>query len=250
MKHIYNNYGGKYNMSKGLTTKQNANLPDTIGDLSKFILVGREKLVAVRAEIRAIDKLKLAEDVRAQKLDEAAMLAEAVLDAETRMGELLKEIPKAVNQYKGAADTGGGSKPKKEVVADLGLSEKQAERLETLAENPDIVEQVKAEARENGDIPTRAQVLEKVARKKKGDDDYDDYFRLNMKICGELEKIIANINKFEITDYRMDALLENFDGATKSGETIKYIEGAREKLSSIIIELKKAEKRAKKTEVG
>ncbi|MFL0197352.1 hypothetical protein ACJDU8_17555 [Clostridium sp. WILCCON 0269] len=32
------------------------NLPDNIGDLSKFVLVGREKLVPVKAEIRVIDK--------------------------------------------------------------------------------------------------------------------------------------------------------------------------------------------------
>ena len=85
-------------MSSELTIIQNANLPDTLGDLSKFILVGREKLTAVRAEIRAIRRLKLAEDVHRQKQEEASMLAEALLDAEVKIGELLKEIPKAVNQ--------------------------------------------------------------------------------------------------------------------------------------------------------
>ena len=73
----------------------NQNLPNTLEDLSKFVLVGREKLTAVRANIRAIDKLQLAEDVRAQKKEEAQMLAEALLDAEVRIGDLLKQIPKA-----------------------------------------------------------------------------------------------------------------------------------------------------------
>lgn len=72
-----------------------SNLPDTLEDLSKFVLVGREKLTAVRANIRAIDKLQLAEDVREQKKEEAQMLAEALLDAEVRIGDLLKIIPKA-----------------------------------------------------------------------------------------------------------------------------------------------------------
>jgi len=44
-------------MSNELTVISNANLPDTIDDLLKFILVGREKLITVRAEIRAIDNL-------------------------------------------------------------------------------------------------------------------------------------------------------------------------------------------------
>ena len=51
------------------TTKQN--LPANIEDLSKFVLVGREKLVAVKAEIRAIEKVELAQEVRDQKRDEA-----------------------------------------------------------------------------------------------------------------------------------------------------------------------------------
>ena len=36
-------------------TVTNGNLPANLEDLSKFVLVGREKLVAVRAAIRAID---------------------------------------------------------------------------------------------------------------------------------------------------------------------------------------------------
>ena len=74
----------------------NANhaLPTTIDDLSKFVLVGREKLVAVRAEIRAIEKVGLAQEVRTQKLAEAQDIAEAVLDAEVRIGELMSKVPK------------------------------------------------------------------------------------------------------------------------------------------------------------
>lgn len=48
----------------------NNNLPSNIEDLSKFVLVGREQLVAVRAAIRAIDKVGVAQEVRKQKLKE------------------------------------------------------------------------------------------------------------------------------------------------------------------------------------
>ena len=71
-------------------------LPSNIDDLSKFVLVGREKMVAVRAEIRAIDKLGLAEGVRRQKLEEAQMISEAVLDAEVKIGTLTANIPKSL----------------------------------------------------------------------------------------------------------------------------------------------------------
>ena len=145
-----------------------SNLPTRIEDLTKFVLIGREKLVAVRAEIRAIDKVGLAEEVRKQKLEEAQDISEAVLDAEVKIGELMAKIPK-----KQGARTdiqlldSGVQKSKFEIIEDAGFSVKQAQRFETLAKNPELVEQAKAEARENDDIVSRSLVLEKVKQKKR-----------------------------------------------------------------------------------
>ncbi|MBC8568214.1 hypothetical protein H8692_05475 [Mogibacterium sp. NSJ-24] len=187
-----------------------SNLPVTIEDLSKFVLVGREKLVAVKAEIRAIDKVGLATEVRNQKRDEARMLSEALLDAEMRIGEITKSIPKATkgNQHTGkmVSDSGVGHQTsKKEVVENLGLNMKQVERFETLANNPDIVEQVKAEARENDDLPTRTQVInlakEKARRAMVENEQIDKDFEVYQeyrKICNSmiaLEKIRSDIGK-------------------------------------------------------
>lgn len=150
------------------------NLPANIEELANFVLVGREKLISVRAEIRAIDKLNLAEEVRTQKKEEALMLSEALLDAEVRIGELTRILPKADkgNQYTGKMvrdSSVANQKPKLEVIQNLGFNSKQVERFETLANNPEIVEQVKAEARENDDLPTRSRVLQLVKEKKKAD---------------------------------------------------------------------------------
>lgn len=75
-----------------LATYEQSGLPGTIEDLSRFVLVGREKLTAVRAAIRAIDRVQLAQEVRNQKMDEARMLSEALLDAEVRLGEMTKQM--------------------------------------------------------------------------------------------------------------------------------------------------------------
>ena len=155
-------------------TVHSKQLPDNLPDLAAFVLVGREKLTAVRAEIRAIGKLQLAEEVRQQKRDEAQMLSEALLDAEVRIGELTKAIPKATNgganQY-GAKPTAMSEKQKtkSEVITDLGFTPKQVERFEILANNPDVVEEVKREARENDDIPTRTRVIDLVQQRKKAE---------------------------------------------------------------------------------
>lgn len=145
-------------------TVANNNLPSNIEDLSKFVLVGREQLVAVRAAIRAIDKVGVAQEVRKQKLKEGQEIGEAVLDAEVRIGELMREVPKAKNQYESALPTAGQSKTKTEVISDMGFTHSQVQRFETLAAHPEIVAQAKAEARENDTIVTRADVLEMVRK--------------------------------------------------------------------------------------
>lgn len=149
-------------MNHGLIGR-NEQLPDNMEDLSKFVLVGREKISAVRAEIRAIDKLGLAEGVRRQKLAEAQMISEAVLDAEVKIGLLTAQLSKATqakgNQHTGKwkSDTAAGNpKTKSERIKELGLSVKQVERFEKLARHPEIIRQVKAAARECDEIVSRA----------------------------------------------------------------------------------------------
>lgn len=67
------------------------------------------------------------------------MLAGALLDAESKMGELLKEIPNK------KATSGSGSRSLPE-----GITHKQSHYCQTLANNKEIVEQVKTEAMKCG----------------------------------------------------------------------------------------------------
>lgn len=138
---------------------QQMQLPDTLEDLSKFVLVGREKLNAVRAEIRAIEKVQLAAEVHQQKLEEAQEIAEAVLDAEVKLGELTSKMSKAVNQYA----IRNGAESKSTQLQAVGIKQDTAERFEKMTKHPDIVEQAKADARANGRIVTRQDVLNRIA---------------------------------------------------------------------------------------
>lgn len=146
----------------------NNNLPSTIEDLTRFVLVGREKMVSVRAEIRAINKLGLGKEVRQQKLDEGQMISESLLDAEVRIGELMAQMPKATkwdtaeNQ---SCHEGTLIKPKTQAIGEIGFSKKQASHFEALAKHPEVVAQAKAEAREADDIVSRSFVLEKIKAK-------------------------------------------------------------------------------------
>lgn len=211
-------------------------LPSNLEDLSKFVLVGREKLTAVRAEIRAIDKVKLAEEVREQKKEEAQMLAEALLDAEVRIGDLLKQIPKASGKRTDITSSQQCEKvdntfprnfektheTKQEVITKLGFNKDQANRFETLSSNKDIVEQVKAEARENEDIPTRSRVLQIVKEKTKQQEFIENEYK---KIENEtaVQKNIHNaVYKILCTDISDEYLGIWYKGLDRSNiETIE-----------------------------
>jgi hypothetical protein len=137
--------------------KEGVKLPATLEDLSKFVVVGREKLVSVRAEIRAMDRLGLLKGIREQKLEEGQMLGDAVLDAETRMGELLRD--NVLSSPRDEEIKVGRPKTLPE-----GISWNQSSQFQKMAAHKDVVERVKAEARERDDLPTRKAVLQAIKR--------------------------------------------------------------------------------------
>lgn len=149
---------------------QDNRLPATIEEISKFVLVGREKLAAVRAEINAIKKVGLAKEVLEQKKTEAQEIAELVTLAEVKIGAMLKEIPKATpnnNPFHENCPEENFVKPKSEVIEELGFTPKQTHQFQQMAEHEELVHEAIAEARENDDIISRSAVLRKIDEAKK-----------------------------------------------------------------------------------
>ena len=138
-----------------------ANLPANLEDLSRFVLVGREKLTAVRAEIRAIKKVGLAREVAEQKRREAQQLAEAVIDAEVRIGELMREIPTAQGA-RTDTELSQSALTKFETLKENGFSKQIGNQFEQMSKHPEAVAAAKAEAREAEEIVTRSAVLDKI----------------------------------------------------------------------------------------
>lgn len=140
-------------------TKTNINLPDTIEDLSKFVLVNEERVQALRAQIRAIKKVNLAKDVYEQKLTEAQEVGEIVVEAGRKMGELLLTIQKHQGNSSRANDE---FKTKREITSEMGISKDQVSQYQQMAQNPEAVQKAIEKAIENGDVVSRSQVMKEI----------------------------------------------------------------------------------------
>ena len=140
-------------------------LPDTIEDLARFVLVNEERVQALRAQIRAISKVNLAREVYEQKLQEAQEIAQITLEAGQKMGELLLQIQTAQGRRSdvGTSVPGGTEvKSKQEIVSEIGLSHKQATQYQQMALNPEAIKMAVQAAIERGDVVSKAEVMRQI----------------------------------------------------------------------------------------
>jgi len=102
-----------------------------------------------------------------------------LLDIEARIGELLPSERETRGGVPRHTQRGEGGIFQKKIPK--GITHRQLEGSRAIATHPDIVERVKAQARENEDIPTRTAVLSEIKYQK--EKDRNDFF-YNMKKDG------------------------------------------------------------------
>ena len=142
-------------------TKTSMQLPDTIEDLSKFVLVNEEKVQALRAQIRAIRKVSLAKEVYEQKLAEAQEIGQITVEAAQKMGELLLQIQTA--QGRRTDLTSSEVRTKSEQLHEIGITRQRSSEYEQMAQNPEAVQAAIQKAIENGDVVSRTQVMKEIS---------------------------------------------------------------------------------------
>ena len=152
----------------------NMQLPEKMEELSKFVLINEERVHALRAQIKAIKKAKLAKEVYEQKLAEAQEIGQITVEAAQKMGELLLEIPKATanNNPSGKASTQNHptmnlGKSKSEVTSEMGMNRNQVSQFQQMALNPEAVKIAVQKAIEKGDVVSRSQVMKEISAMKK-----------------------------------------------------------------------------------
>ena len=139
-------------------TKRRQNLPAKPAELRKWILIGKVKLRAQIAAIKAIKSLDEASAATQAALEDTQDLAEELLYAEAQMGTMLEAIPKSGKDQ----TSGRGSM----VSLPAGVTHKESSLAQQLSKNEEVIAEVVAEAREKGEIPVRQKVLRQIAANK------------------------------------------------------------------------------------
>lgn len=122
-----------------------AQLPDNIEDLSAYVFVGREKLTALKAAIKACKRTELISEKLNQMKEEEMLLAENVLIAEMRIGELSLEMEKSKGGRGKTTDSGVRGLSQK-----LNVNERTIYRNQVLAKHPEAVEEAIQNAKTAG----------------------------------------------------------------------------------------------------
>lgn len=215
-------------------------LPDTIEDVARFVLIGTEKLKSLKAEIGAIKKLKLAQEVYDQKLEEQRRLSELILDAGVKIGEFSKKVPTHSGLRSDLSPFRQGNgvvKTKEQAMRELGFSRKQTHEFETLANNRDLVEQVKREAKDNNELPTRSKIIDLAQRRAqtpKGQtaDEYCAHMDECWKLAKKYHKAIDAFMWIQVDEKELGMLGEIIHANTAPGH-LREVEDSITKLSKL-----------------
>ena len=149
-------------------TTRTAQLPDTLEDLSQFVLVNKAKLDAYRLKLRTINRLSDAQEIREQTLQEMQDISSALIAAETRIGESLLSIPKATpnnNPYHEIPDDGNLAKTKAEVTQEMGYTRHEVSDYQRMAQNQSVVNLVLEQAEREGRVVSHAEVMKQIKAK-------------------------------------------------------------------------------------
>ena len=222
-------------------TTRTAQLPDTLEDLSRFVLVNEERVQALRAEIRAIKKVSLAKEVYEQKLAEAQEIGKVTVEAAQKMGELLLQIEKqsgGVNQYNKEEKSRHLGKSKTEITSEMGMTANQVSEYQRMAQNPEAVQAAIDKAIERGDVVSRSQVMKEIKalkdeiarRDAKIDEminsptvevvppkDYDTMKSQLRAVTADLENEKAKRNQDLRRNMELKEEIDRLKGATKEG---------------------------------
>ena len=141
---------------------------DNIAQIRSYAAYARAQAQAIHKSIATMGELEDVAQAKAEMTETSQTFAKVSVYADTRIGEILRELPKAKgNQYQQSAAVGTPTKAEAEKQAGIGHA--TSIDLQAMAANPEVVEAVIAKATEEGKVVSRSQVLKAINEKKQAE---------------------------------------------------------------------------------
>ncbi len=147
----------------------NQQLPDNIADLATWDKFLSARLPTYRKLLHSVKSWEEATEEEQRILRRAQEEAENLIDVRARIGKLIRDIPKASGGDRRSEDFKSKNdnvvdfeKPKSETLSEMGISQKQAERYQRLANHPEAVQKAKEDARKRNDVVSQQDVLNRI----------------------------------------------------------------------------------------
>lgn len=152
-------------MNPNLPTIEQQALPTNPQDLYGYIVKSREALAAIRTHWRSYAIMGFSSDVNNAYLSQAQDFAEHLIDAEVQLGIAIAALPTTKGKHPDM-DSGLSFQTREQLIAELGLSYKQAKYFQLMAANQNTVQAAKAEARARGAIVNQAYIVSHIINEK------------------------------------------------------------------------------------
>lgn len=133
------------------------NLPATIEELIDFEIVTNSAVQSFKAKLRACNKSEIAKDYVDITLRDGRKMSHLNIEANARLGELIKNSELKRNKEGGTQSTSLHSLP-------IGINKEISRVARAISDNPEIVEEIFAT--KTNDIPTKHDILKAIKNKK------------------------------------------------------------------------------------
>jgi len=132
---------------------------DSIAQIRSYAAYARAQAQAIHKTIAAMGGIEDVAAVKAEAIETEQTFARVGIYADQRIGELLRELPKAKNQYD---ESLVGVPTKREAERAANIDHHTSIDLQAMAANPDVVQAVLDKAEAEGRVVSRKQVLDAI----------------------------------------------------------------------------------------
>ena len=142
---------------------------DNIAQIRSYAAYARAQAQAIHKSIATMGELEDVAQAKAEMTETSQTFAKVSVYADTRIGEILRELPKATAGRKSNSVATPTELTKGQAEKDAGISHAVAIDLQAMAANPEVVEAVITKATEEGRIVSRSQVLKAINEKRQAE---------------------------------------------------------------------------------